>query len=724
MTPVNDHDTPLKGESTGSSGLRVLQALKPLYLLPDDSLAEDVLIPSFSAARSVDSMVGFFSSQALVPLAPGLATFINNSTGTIRLIISPFLKAEDKQALEQGVLPPESVATSALQQYLLTEDEVQQHTLRCLSWLIQIDRIQIKVALMKGALFHPKVWLFHGGDDTVAVHGSSNFTYSGVTKNIEQVAVSKSWEDNNQEYVTGRLELQFDDLWEQRNKNSVVLNLPQAVKRELLEAYYPSRPPQEEDLRVLTGYEDDSTRPTTPGTEIALFDEDCFAIPEGLEFEQGPFQHQGAAVRAWLQAGCQGILEMATGSGKTITAMIGAYQLYQSQGSLLIVIAAPYVPLLEQWCEEIRAFGIAPINLSAADGVTGRARALGRIRRALRSNTPTARAVVVSHDTLCDNGFKAELREFDCATLLVADEVHNLGRPGFVADPPEFFDYRLGLSATPVRQYDETGTEGLVRFFGPIVFRFTLEEAIGKCLVPYDYFVHIVELTKEEKERWNQLTNRIRANSWRVNSNEQDEYLLKLYRDRRAVLESATGKIELLERHLQSRIARNIRHTLIYASDKDPQQLLDVNGILHRLGVQFHQLTYEETGNRTQTTNILRDFAEGSLRILTAKRVLDEGVNMPQVREAYILASTTVERQWVQRRGRLLRRCDEIGKTHSTIHDFVVVPDEGDEDTEEERSVINSELRRVRAFARLAQNAGRLDGPLVAMNGLAARGYL
>ena len=132
--------------------------------------------------------------------------------------------------------------------------------------------------------------------------------------------------------------------------------------------------------------------------------------------------------------------------------------------------------------------------------------------------------------------------------------------------------------------------------------------------------------------------------------------------------------------------------------------------MLGELGLLFHQLTYEETGHRSQVISILRQFQEGQLQALTAKRVLDEGVNIPQVQRAFILASTTVERQWVQRRGRLLRKCSEIGKTHSEIHDFVVVPPgTGDDD---ERSLAVTELRRVREFASLARNAGSSGGPL------------
>jgi HKD family nuclease len=164
---------PNPDDTVASLGLRSLVGLRPLYILPDDPLAEEVLIPSFRTVSRVDCMVGFFSSEALATLAPGLATFIDRSAGTFRLIISPFLRPEDRKAIETGLSSPESVATEALQPIVVTEDLLQSHTLQCLSWLIRAGRIEIKIALMDDALFHPKAWLFHGPNEVIAVHGSN-----------------------------------------------------------------------------------------------------------------------------------------------------------------------------------------------------------------------------------------------------------------------------------------------------------------------------------------------------------------------------------------------------------------------------------------------------------------------------------------------------------------------------------------------------------------------
>ena len=700
-------DRGLKVAGIDGVHLRAVSNSRPLYMLPDDPVTEEVLIPCFQTAAQVDCMVGFFSSEVLASLAPGLATFVNGSQESFRLIISPLLRAEDKAAIEKGVITPENIASAALEDIVVTEDLIQKHTLKCLSWLLRSGRVKIKIALMKDALFHPKVWLFRGSDDVIAAHGSSNLTYAGVVKNIEQISISKSWEDRNQHYITEKFCEHFERLWKNKDDNCIVVAMPRAIRDRLLQTYRSNIPPTETDLRALY----------TRANRFLVVEESSksygsFAIPSYLQFEDGPFEHQGKAVNAWCEAGHRGVLEMATGSGKTITAMICAHRLYEARKPLLIVVAAPYVPLIQQWCDEIAPFGLKAINLTEANGVRGRAWELSKLKRRFRNGMSEVEVVVVSHRTLCNSAFKTEVKKFDCATLLIADEVHNLGSEGFIADPPSFFDYRLGLSATPIRQYDAEGTEALFSFFGPVVFQFTLNEAIGRCLVEYDYYVHPVELTRDEMDEWYALTAKIKANAWRQEDGGPDEYLTKLLRDRRALLENAKNKIAVLEKALMREDLRTLRHTLIYASDKAPQQLDAVNALLNKHGVISHQLTHVETANRDETTHIIQSFQEGTHRVLTAKRVLDEGVNIPQIEKAFILASTTVERQWVQRRGRLLRTCREIGKTHSEIHDFVALPPDMDDIDDEGRILIHSELLRIREFARLARNAGRADGPL------------
>ncbi|MEI7560726.1 MAG: hypothetical protein WCJ63_09060, partial [Actinomycetes bacterium] len=301
--------------------MAVLEDVKPLYFLPKDDLAGEVLIPAFRLAQDVDCMMGFFSSGVLSSLAPGLAAFVTRSAGTLRLIASPYLSPEDQKALVEGHMAPEEVASRTLHELLVTEDELQRHTLACLSYLVRLGRIQIKVALLKKALFHPKVWLFRTGGGTLAVHGSGNMTAAGVTRNFEQMNVSKEWVDPTQRYIVEKLSYQFGRLWGGHEEDCIVATIPDAARNELLRAYTKAGPPTEDEfgdlyekaLKQLNGADD--LLPVQ--TETAR----GFHIPDNLRYDDGPFAHQGQAVTAWCEGGHRGILEMATGSGKTIAAM-------------------------------------------------------------------------------------------------------------------------------------------------------------------------------------------------------------------------------------------------------------------------------------------------------------------------------------------------------------------------------------------------------------------
>jgi len=695
-------------------GFENLHDIRPIYFLPKDDLVRNVLIPAFREAKNVDCMMGFFSSGALAALAPGLATFINSSEGTLRLIVSPFLSTRDRDAIEDGLKSRENVLQNSISEMLITTDELQKYTLKCLSYLIYRGRLEVKIALMKNALFHPKVWLFYHSDEILGVHGSSNMTGAGIQRNFEQISVTQSWADSNQRQITCLLNDQFKRLWGEIEDDCIVLPISNAIKEKLLKEYFSDMPPIEEDyFELYKQYEkkmvihpvDNITPP---------YVKPKFKIPVWLNYKEGAFSHQGRAVDAWVTEKHKGILEMATGSGKTITAMICAYRLHEIKKPLLIVVAAPYLPLIEQWCGEIEVFGLKPTNLTKVPGAKGRSRELQKIRRRLKQGVSEVEVVIVSHDTLCNVAFHNAISKFLCAKMLIADEAHNLGRNEFIRNPPVFFEYRLALSATPVRQYDQEGTEALFDFFGPSVFQFSLEEAIGTCLVEYDYYVHPVYLTEEEMDTWYELSAKIRKNAWQSDSKRPSEYLAKLFRDRRKLLETAKNKIKTLNELLTLNNLKELRHTLIYTTDKDPDQLNEVNQLLMEKGVLFHQLTADETRQRERCQRIIKKFQDGSIQVLTAKRVLDEGVNIPQINKAYILASTTVERQWIQRRGRLLRTCSEVCKTHSEIHDFISLPAGYEEINldEDAKKLIKSELNRTLEFARSSRNSGLPDGPL------------
>lgn len=715
--------TALYQRDDSSRGLATnLRAAEPIYILPKDDAAGDVIVPALAASGSAEVMIGFFASQSLAEIAPGLATYLRSTTEPLRLVVSPYLTATDQEALAAG-LSPNALAETKLAEGWPTADELSEHALQCLAWLISQGRLQMQIALMRDALFHPKVWLFHDGTDVAALHGSANMTGAGLGKNREQLSLARGWMSDDAARTCAKLSAEFELLWKGGDNDCVVVDLPRALEERLLRDYKTERLPDEDDCRRLWrkahGLPEVSVADIIPTQTREL----TFAIPDWLEYRSGDYAHQGEGVDAWSNAHWRGILEMCTGAGKTLTAMIGAHQLHEQVGPLLIVVAAPYNVLVQQWCGEIDLFGLKSVDLTAEAGPKGRERAIADARRRLRLGLSPSEALVISNDTLCTPEFIAAVAKHDGPKLLIADECHNLGAAGFMSAPPICFDYRLGLSATPVRQYDDEGTAALFDFFGEPVFSFLLEQAIGRCLTPYDYHVHFVSLDTDEMADWRDLSEQIARLAWKIEAGIKDDRLNNLFLKRRRVLETARGKLGVLCDLLDEEDVRRLRYTLIYATDKDPRQLEAVNAALHERRILFHQLTAEETADRQRARRILDRFQSGDLQILTAKRVLDEGVNVPQIERAYILASTTVRRQWVQRRGRLLRMCKAIGKTHAVIHDLVALPPEaydGGSLDSEAKKIVTAELDRVWEFARLSRNGAQNDGPFAKVEELRA----
>ena len=717
---VLETDVQSKMISTSSLTLKAaISNAQPLYFLPKDPVIQEVLIPALRVSRSVDLMMGYFSSGSFAEIAPGLATFLKNSNAPMRIVVSPFLTGGDFDALTKSDEELRCLAERIFIEDVPDQDVIVQHTLECLAWLLTQGRLIIKVAVMREALFHPKVWLFEDGERRAALHGSTNLTKTGLSKNREQLTLSRDWKGDEAVFHIERLRQEFKTLWNGGDEDCAVVPLSDAVKRKIVTRYKTNEMPDESIVTAIWQKAPELPQPVIE--DMAHKAE--LRIPDYLVYETGDFAHQGQAVKAWAESGRRGILEMATGAGKTITAMICATQLQDEVDSLLVVVSAPYRPLIEQWCGEIREFGVYSINLTTAGGPEKRDREIRQASRRLRTGTSRAEVLVTSNDTLCTERFVNSIASVQAAKLLIADECHNLGAESFISNPPDVFDFRLGLSATPIRQYDEEGTAALIAYFGDICFSFTLEQAIGKCLTEYDYHVHFVELTDSEMEEWKELTAQIGAHAWKLESNQNDPHLDNLLRLRRLVLETASGKLDTLADLLDAGGPRTLRFTLIYATDKKPEQLEQVNCLLQERGILFRQLTYEETQSREKTQKILSSFQNGQLRILTAKRVLDEGVNIPQIKLAFLLANTTVKRQWVQRRGRLLRRCKEIGKTCAVIHDFVVLPPGTSASTIETpdrdaRKLVRSELERVWEFARLSRNGPLKDGAYEAVRHL------
>jgi len=699
-----------------------LDSAKSIFILPKDDVAGKVISPAFAASKSVSIMMGFFSSGSLSEIAPGLARYLRRSEEALRLIVSPFISERDQEALRNGTENIDSLSENLFADLLPSADELASHTLSCLAWLITKGRLELKIAVMRDALFHPKVWLFECGSDCAVLHGSANMTGHGLGKDREQLSLAKNWKSDEGAETYMALASEFDTLWSGGDGDCITVPISDALREKIVKDFKGEREPDEKEFLRLwrKAHSLDEEQIDVAGM-LKAQEGRSFAIPNWLEYRSGDYAHQGEAVDKWLKGNCRGVLEMCTGSGKTLTAMIGAHHLYEREKSLLIVVSAPYNVLISQWCDEIAQFGIKPVNMSRCSGPGQRASEIANARRRFRLGVSDAEALVVSNDTLCTTEFIDQIAKHDGPKLLIADECHNLGAATFINNPPECFEFRLGLSATPIRQYDDEGTDALFGFFGESCFSYTLEQAIGHCLTPYDYYVEFVELQNDEMDDWREISEKIARLSWKISAGIKDEHLENLFLQRRRILETAASKISVLDRLLGSEDRKNLRYTLIYATDKDPTQLESVNSLLRNKGIRYHQLTAEETAKSQKASQILNQFQSGSLQVLTAKRVLDEGVNVPQIMKAYILASTTVKRQWVQRRGRLLRTCKAIGKKDAIIYDLVALPPgatTGETLDKDAKKIVNSELDRVWEFARLSQNAASKGGPFDAVEKL------
>jgi superfamily II DNA or RNA helicase len=408
---------------------------------------------------------------------------------------------------------------------------------------------------------------------------------------------------------------------------------------------------------------------------------------------------------------------MATGTGKTVTALLAASQVAQSlETQPLLVVAVPYQHLVDQWAEDLEEFGADPVL--AYQSRTNWQPQLERELLEFNQGVRDTCVVVITHRTLSMDAAQRTIKRATGPVMLIADEVHHLGASHTQNALLEQFDLRLGLSATPERWYDEEGTAALSSYFGDTVFEYGLEEAIDRgALCEYYYVPHVVELVDEEMDAYYRLSSKIAKH---MNTDEEGEVNLEenpalqqaLFKRARLV-GTATQKLDILVDLLQRQ--SDISHSLVYCSDgstgieaDEGERHVDATTArLRERGWRVERFTARES--QAEREQLIQDFEDGEIEILTSIRCLDEGVDIPATRSAYILASTSNPRQYVQRRGRILRTHEN--KDYAVIHDFVTVPSisglpsalSGVERSSERR-LIKQELERVSTFADAALN--------------------
>jgi len=694
--------------------LRGEPTLKPgFFKLPEEPVADNTLIPGFRAATSVRGAFGWFTAGWIERLAPGLAEYLNREdAGPISFTVAPALFPNERAAVERGVQMSADEATQLVGNMFGQERAnatgLARHALDCLAWMIAREKLRLRIAIpTPESNYHPKIWLFDDGENQVLARGSGNATGRGIADGVEHIDVDVSWIPSSQERV--RKSVEVLDAWSNGESKGIeeVIDLPEALRRDIISAA-PDEPPQPRHYELIANRKHVAQEPPSHYNHR-------LRIPSQIIWRHGPYAHQGEAVEAWENAITPetGVVAMATGAGKTLTALICATrsQDRMSGRPLLIVISAPSTPLVMQWREEVKKFGVNPVTPSLEPNTD---RALTHLFRGLQgSGTHIA---IITNNLLCTKRFQSTIASKlsahgdEVATMLIADEAHTLGAESFIRNKPTFFEKRLALSATPERQYDPDGTEEIFDFFGSTVYEFGLDRAIGFCLVPYNYYVHASTLSGDELEDFEQLTRRIGV-AIGAGESEDDSRLQALLIARRRIIETAESKIKLLEKVLLRRGPRNLSHALIYASAKNPEQFQQIGDLLTALKVKWAPVTQETTREPKKLKRILDSFARGIGQVLLAKKVLDEGVDIPSIREAFIVASSTVEREWVQRRGRVLRM--HPGKPWAIVHDFIALPPApltlGD-GAKGLRKIISAELSRAYAFGGYARNVAGTDG--------------
>lgn len=433
----------------------------------------------------------------------------------------------------------------------------------------------------------------------------------------------------------------------------------------------------------------------------------CPRIPPSIQLRQ----YQRQAVANWFGNQGRGTLKMATGSGKTITALAIATELYEKIGLQVLLVVCPYRHLVTQWARECENFNLQPIL--AFENLHNWQSQLSTALYNVQSGNQPFVTVITTNATLIGEGLQSQLNYFPEKTLIVGDEAHNLGAPRLEQSLPRTIGLRLALSATPERYFDEQGTHFLLDYFGSVLQpELTLADAIRQgALVHYLYYPLLVELTEAETLAYAKLTKRIGWALMDEEDFESNDTVTSLLMQRARLIGAAANKLEALRQLMMGRLETS--HTLFYCGDgtiegslsqESQHQIAAVTRLLGaELGYRIN--TYTADTPLIEREELRRQFEQGELQGLVAIRCLDEGVDIPAIQTAVILASSGNPRQFIQRRGRILR--PHPGKQRATLFDMIVLPpDLGRETLDVERNLLKKELKRFLEFADLADNAG------------------
>jgi superfamily II DNA or RNA helicase len=658
----------------------------PFLDTSSNDLVADFFVPLLKASIRYDRGVGYFSSGWLRVTAEGMVAFAENG-GKARWVTSPILDEADWEALLMG----DSARYQAEFQAILLRNiedlaiSLERDTRSALAWMVADGILDFRLALPRNKLdgdFHDKFGIFTDLEDNqVSFNGSYNDSIQG-TRNYESIKSFLSWVPQYAPLVRSDAE-RFERLWRNEDMNVRVYELPEASREQIIqlrehERPYCPAPPRPHEGTICS--------PPKPH------------IPPNTQLRE----YQLEAIDSWFRHDCRGIFEMATGTGKTITALASATRVYDIDKRLALVVAVPYKHLVEQWGEVAECFGLRPVH--AVESSESWASELSLQTRAFLRGSRDIFTVITTLDSMRRPTFSRILKKILPSATFIADEAHHLGAPASLRALPLDAPKRLGLSATPIRHYDTDGTAAILDFFGDVIYEFGLEKAIGPFLTPYYYYPIPVSMTNSEFQEFLKLTRQLQKLLVADGSdNTLSEAAKRIAIKRARVVNNSISKLDWVRTNLGRYDA--INYALFYVGDKLFAPAMQLLGI--EKGLKVHEFTQRQ--NNHERKDILERFSSRDLQALVAMKCLDEGVDVPPTRIAYFLASSGNPREFIQRRGRILRKFP--GKESAILYDLISMPPDsflalgrGDPDYPAVRAAVKREYLRIKEFSKLAIN--------------------
>lgn len=629
--------------------------LKHRYNSANVSIVRDFYNNVLNETVRYDRIAGFFNSSSLAVAAYGMANFIKNN-GHMRLLCSAELNPDDLNSINNSNDLKDLIDSNFLNDFEKIEDELILNHVKMLGWMISNDYLEIKVGVNKkngnftsGSL-HSKIGILYDDEGNyISFDGSVNETAFGWDNNIESLKVFYGWE--NPEYIDEDIE-DFEDFWNNNNDSLEVFDVPYATKNKLINI----APNDFHDLNLSEFKRDEHY--TIPSDKLKL---------------RG---YQDEAIQKWFNNGKKGILSMATGTGKTFTALSCFEILDNQKDKLLTVIVCPQIHLISQWFDNLKKFNGDWKPLFAYGNNKNWKLELIELINDMNSGLKSHQVILTTFDTFCNVKFTDKMKFYDGEILLIVDEVHGIGAQTYRKGLLENYTYRLGLSATPEIEDDFDRTEFVYDYFGDVVYTYDLKKAIDNgYLCHYKYYPEFVDLNKKELEKYKENTFKIASLMGKIKnsySSEKEKDLTALLNQRRAIVNNAESKLTYLRKFLKEN--KNIKDLIIYCSG---EQLPQIEKILDDFNIDYHKFTGEEStkkddNGKSQRDKILNLFAEGYYKVLLGIKCLDEGVDVPSTQNAILMSSTLNSRQHIQRRGRLLR--NSPGKEIANIYDLIVFP--------------------------------------------------